>query len=62
MKWDLGASKGTLVAGVNAMGSSNKHLNNPRGIYVDSEGSIFVVDHGQHRVMKWGQVLMKVLW
>ena len=53
MKWDAGASLGTLVAGGIGMGSSNKHLNSPRGIYVDSEGSIFIVDKDQHRVMKW---------
>ncbi|UJR19733.1 hypothetical protein I4U23_022867 [Adineta vaga] len=29
------------------------HLNHPSGVYVDQQGSVYVADTGNHRVMRW---------
>jgi len=41
------------VAGGNGAGSSVSQLNSPWGVHVDVNGSIYVVDRGNHRVQKW---------
>lgn len=41
------------VAGGNGAGNTAEKLNSPWGIYVNANGSIFVVDRGNHRVQKW---------
>ncbi|CAF1116879.1 unnamed protein product [Rotaria sordida] len=44
---------GGLVAGGNGVGSSADKLNSPWGIYVNANGSIYIVDRGNHRVQLW---------
>ena len=34
----------------NGKGSSNKRLNNPRGLTVSTDGDVFVADHNNHRI------------
>ncbi len=54
-KWAPGATFGVTVAGqsVPTSGSDASHLKQPRGIYVDASGNIYVSDYGNHRVQKW---------
>ncbi|CAF4729948.1 unnamed protein product [Rotaria sp. Silwood1] len=44
---------GGLVAGGNGVGSSADKLNNPWGIYVNANGSIYIADRSNHRVQLW---------
>jgi hypothetical protein len=53
MKWDSGASSGTLVAGGNGTGSSLNQTYGPTGIYVDSSNNIYISESFNHRVTKW---------
>ena len=41
------------VAGGNGAGSSNEKLSSPWGVYADVNGSVYVVDRGNHRVQRW---------
>ncbi len=41
------------AAGGNGAGSTPDKLNSPWGVYVDVNGSIYVVDRGNHRVQLW---------
>lgn len=41
------------VAGGNGAGSSSAQLYNPWGIYVDVNGSMYIVDQSNHRVQLW---------
>lgn len=43
----------TQVAGGNGAGSTPERLNNPWGIYVDVNGSLFVADRNNHRIQLW---------
>ena len=55
-KWTPGATQGITVAGENGYGSSGSaadQLSNPTGVYVDSNGNIFVADTWNHRIQKW---------
>lgn len=40
------------MAGNGAAGSANHQLNNPWGIYVSSNDTIFIVDRGNHRIQR----------
>ncbi|CAM4949724.1 unnamed protein product [Rotaria socialis] len=54
MKWLNGnTTAGVLVAGGNGAGSTADKLNSPWGVYVNVNGTIFVVDRGNHRVQMW---------
>ena len=33
--------------------SSLNELDNPRGIHVDSDGSVYITDHHNHRILRW---------
>ncbi|CAF0947181.1 unnamed protein product [Rotaria sordida] len=53
-KWFNGnTTVGTLVAGGNGLGNTAEKLNSPWGLYISVNGSIYVVDRGNHRVQKW---------
>ena len=47
------ASQGLVVAGGNGQGAAANQLSYPKGVFVDSLGTIYVVDGGSHRVMRW---------
>ncbi|CAF4908091.1 unnamed protein product, partial [Rotaria magnacalcarata] len=55
MKWNKGAKEGIAVAGGQDQGSALTQLHNPRGIFVDTLGTLYVADWGNHRVMRWTQ-------
>jgi NHL repeat len=41
------------VAGGNGQGAANNQLNTLRGLFVSDDGSIYVADGWNHRVVKW---------
>ncbi|CAF1155941.1 unnamed protein product [Adineta ricciae] len=49
-KWK---SNGTTIAGGNGCGRNSNQLNYPRGFYVDSDKSLYIVDWGNHRIVHW---------
>jgi sugar lactone lactonase YvrE len=53
MKWAEGATEGILVAGGQSDGQDLAHLWCPNGIIVDKEGTIYIADSQNHRVMRW---------
>ena len=54
MQWSNvnGEVKGVLAAGGGGRGSSSGRLSSPSDIFVDRVGSLFIVDQGNHRVMR----------
>jgi sugar lactone lactonase YvrE len=54
-KWAPGAATGVTVAGspIGTSGIADSLLYGPTGVYVDSEGSIYIADFGNSRVQKW---------
>jgi sugar lactone lactonase YvrE len=60
-KWVPGSITGTRVAGLaDAMnnpnqGNESNQLKNPKDVYVDSNGTIFIADHQNSRIQKWTQ-------
>ncbi|CAF2146948.1 unnamed protein product [Rotaria magnacalcarata] len=55
MKWNKGATEGIVVAGGQGQGSALTQLNDPLGLFVDTLGTVYVADWGNHRVMRWTQ-------
>ncbi|CAF1368023.1 unnamed protein product [Adineta steineri] len=55
MKWRKDATEETIVAGGNGEGRNLNQLSYPEGIIVDDLGQIYVIDGGNHRVMRWYQ-------
>ena len=41
------------MAGGNGLGSSMDKLNSPWGVYVDGNGTIYIVDRLNHRIQMW---------
>jgi len=52
-RWQIGDTKGTVVAGGNGQGKRLDQLNSPTYIFVDHEQSVYISDRYNHRVMKW---------
>ncbi|CAF1297750.1 unnamed protein product [Adineta steineri] len=44
---------GTTVAGGNGQGDKLNQLNCPQGIFIDNDGSIYIVECGNQRIVKW---------
>ncbi|CAF3486941.1 unnamed protein product [Rotaria socialis] len=55
MKWVEGAKEGIVVAGGQGKGNALTQLSDPNGIFVDTLGTLYVADQGNHRVMRWTQ-------
>ncbi|CAF4553155.1 unnamed protein product, partial [Rotaria magnacalcarata] len=55
MKWDKGAKEGIVVAGGQGAGSAWTQLYHPKGLFVDTLGTLYVADQENHRVMRWTQ-------
>jgi sugar lactone lactonase YvrE len=54
MKWVKGAEEGIIVAGSDrGKGSDSSQLSHPQGLVVDSLGTIYVAEGGNHRLMRW---------
>ena len=52
---DGNSTIGYLVAGGNGAGNSTNQLRNPWGIYLDVNLTLFIVDRGNHRVLRWAR-------
>lgn len=53
-KWAPGASTGiTVAAGISGSGEDSAQLNDPRGLYVDAFGRIYISDYFNNRIQKW---------
>ncbi len=52
-KWVLGADTGITVAGGNGIGYAAYQLQYPMGIFIDDNGYLYVVDHGNFRIQKF---------
>ncbi|CAF4336012.1 unnamed protein product, partial [Rotaria magnacalcarata] len=50
-----GAKEGIVVAGGQGEGDALTQLNGPNGLFVDTLGTLYVADYGNHRVMRWTQ-------
>jgi hypothetical protein len=44
----------SVIAGAPGIGSSLSQLNYPHGLHAAADGSVYVVDHYNHRVLRWG--------
>ncbi|CAF3757723.1 unnamed protein product [Rotaria sp. Silwood1] len=53
MKWNKGAKEGIVVAGGQGEGNALTQLSYPKGLFVDTLGTIYVADKLNHRVMRW---------
>ncbi|CAF1058505.1 unnamed protein product [Didymodactylos carnosus] len=53
MLWTLDASNGIIVAGGNGRGNGANQLNQPYGICIDSNSTIYIADCGNNRVQQW---------
>jgi DNA-binding beta-propeller fold protein YncE len=51
MKWRAGV--GEVVAGGNGQGADSNQLNNPIGLFLDQNRTLYVVDRSNHCVTKW---------
>lgn len=47
------ATAGITVVGTGSRGSAPNQLDSPRGVFVDSKGSIYVADYENHRIQKY---------
>ncbi len=52
-RWKIGDTHGTIVAGENRHGINLEQLNFPSSLFVDRDHSVYVLDNGNHRVVKW---------
>ncbi|CAF4419061.1 unnamed protein product, partial [Rotaria magnacalcarata] len=55
MKWNKCAKEGIVIAGGQGAGSALTQLNGPLGLFVDTLGTLYVVDEFNYRVMRWTQ-------
>ncbi|CAF1233402.1 unnamed protein product [Didymodactylos carnosus] len=54
MKWTKNAEEGgEVVAGGNGSGSNLNQLNAPHSVFVDRQGSIYIADSNNHRIVRW---------
>ncbi|CAF4716207.1 unnamed protein product, partial [Rotaria socialis] len=49
------AKEGIVVAGGQGQGNALTQLYHPQGLFVDTLGTLYVADYGNHRVMRWTQ-------
>ncbi|CAF4322429.1 unnamed protein product, partial [Rotaria magnacalcarata] len=47
------AQNGVAVAGGNGGGSATYQLNSPRGLFIDDDQTMVIVDYGNNRIMQW---------
>ncbi|CAF2476292.1 unnamed protein product [Rotaria sp. Silwood2] len=53
MKWDPFSSQGVVAAGGKGEGNSMYNLNVPIAVAVDQMGTVYVLEHNNHRVTRW---------
>ncbi len=44
---------GTTIAGVNGQGKELNQLDQPYGIVIDDDQTIYIADYGDHRIVEW---------
>ncbi|CAF0785823.1 unnamed protein product [Adineta steineri] len=49
-KW---VQSGLTVAGGNGRGNKMFHLNNPVGLYIDDDQTLYITDQSNHRIVQW---------
>jgi gliding motility-associated-like protein len=52
-RWAPGATTGVVVAGGNGYGSAPNQLSTPTGIFVDTNGNLYICDTDNNRIQKW---------
>jgi hypothetical protein len=51
MRWQLGSSTGTIIAGIaGSSGANSNQLNNPTGIMLDQWQNLYVDDRSNNRI------------
>ncbi|CAF1083853.1 unnamed protein product [Adineta steineri] len=53
MRWCEGNTEGEIVVGGNDDGKELNQLNGPKGLSFDDEENLYVVDNGNHRILKF---------
>ena len=53
VKWEPGASEGSIVAGGNGQGNALNQLSWTYKVNVHSSGDIYIADEGNDRIVKW---------
>ncbi|CAF3768292.1 unnamed protein product [Rotaria sp. Silwood1] len=53
VRWKIGDTNRTIVAGGNGSGNHFNQLNRPSYLFVDQNHSVYISDTSNHRVMKW---------
>lgn len=53
LRWPLGASEGTVVAGGNGFGCGLNQVKNVEGLALDGAGNLLVSEAYNHRIMLW---------
>ncbi|CAF1496315.1 unnamed protein product [Adineta steineri] len=53
VRWLVGATIGTVIAGDRGKGSKSYQLNTPRDLQFDQDGNLYVADTLNHRVQKF---------
>ena len=53
VRWEPGATKGTVVAGGYGQGKALNQLSYPMGIAIDQDKNLYIADTYNHRVQLW---------
>jgi sugar lactone lactonase YvrE len=53
VKWNNGATSGTIVAGNGIAGNSLNQLSSPQGISLDNHGRLYIADYNNNRIVKY---------
>ena len=53
MKWNKDGKEGIVVAGGQGQGGALTQLSYPRGLFVDTSGTLYIADRSNHRVLRW---------
>ncbi|CAF1666590.1 unnamed protein product, partial [Adineta ricciae] len=56
MRWCEGDAEGSIVVGGKGQGSQLNQLHSPYGLAFDSEGNLYVADHGNDRVVQYEKI------
>ncbi|CAF2998329.1 unnamed protein product, partial [Rotaria sp. Silwood2] len=55
VRWQVGETQKTVVAGGNGQGDGPDQLNCPISVFLDRKQSVYVSDYGNHRIVKWAK-------
>ena len=57
MRWSKGSTEGRIIIGESGRGNELNRLYNPTSITIDRQGNLYVVDSGNHRILKFDVIL-----